>query len=77
MLEIDYDHQTGWKNPEISQYHNFQIDPFNSSLHYAIQLFEGLKVHKSEDDRVILFRPELNMKRMNNSAERLSLPVNI
>jgi len=39
MLEIDYSVDEGRKKPEISEYHNSSIDPFNSNLHYAIQLF--------------------------------------
>jgi branched-chain amino acid aminotransferase len=76
MLEIDYTEKEGWKNPLISEYHNFSINPFNSSLHYAIQLFEGMKAFKSEDNKIILFRPQMNMERMNISAKRLCLPVN-
>lgn len=77
MLEIDYSAKEGWKKPLISEYHNFSIDPFNSTLHYAIQLFEGMKAFMSEDKKIVLFRPDMNMKRMNNSAKRLSLPVKI
>ena len=75
LLEIDYFANT-WQGPKISKYHSLSIDPFNSTLHYAIQLFEGMKAFKTEDGKVTLFRPEMNMKRMNSSAERLSLPVN-
>ena len=75
ILEVDYSNEEGWKKPEISEYHNLSIDPFNSTLHYAIQLFEGLKAFRSDDEKIILFRPEQNMIRMNNSAKRLSLPV--
>ena len=76
ILEIDYCSKEGWKKPHISEYHNFSIDPFNSTLHYAIQLFEGMKAFMTEEDKIVLFRPEMNMARMNNSAKRLSLPVN-
>lgn len=42
MLEIDYiEEKGGWQSPVISPFHNLSIDPRNSSLHYAIQLFEG------------------------------------
>lgn len=75
MLEIDYFANT-WHDPLISKYHSFSIDPFNATLHYAIQLFEGMKAFKTEDGKVTLFRPEMNMIRMNNSAKRISLPVN-
>jgi branched-chain amino acid aminotransferase len=77
MLEIDYFHEKGWQKPIISKYHNFSIDPRNSSLHYAIELFEGMKAYKSVKNKneVILFRPEKNMERMNISASRIGLPV--
>ena len=74
MLEIDYFANT-WHDPLISKYHSFSIDPFKETLHYAIQLFEGMKAFKTEEGKVTLFRPEMNMKRMNNSARRISLPV--
>jgi len=74
MLEIDYFANT-WHDPLISKYHSFSMDPFNSSLHYGIQLFEGMKAFKTEEGKVTLFRPEMNMARMNQSAKRLSLPV--
>ena len=74
MLEIDYFANT-WHDPIISKYHSLSMDPFNSTLHYAIQLFEGMKAFKTEDGKVSLFRPEKNMARMNKSAERISLPV--
>lgn len=77
ILEIDYSVEHGWKKPEISQFRNFEIHPFNSSLHYAIQLFEGMKAFKTDDHKISLYRPEMNMIRMNNSAKRLSLPVTI
>jgi len=78
MLEVDYQYEKGWNQPIISPYHNLQIDPFNSSLHYAIQLFEGMKAFRSSIDpnKILLFRPEMNMKRMNLSAQRIELPVN-
>ena len=74
MLEID--HKNGkWDTPIISPYHNLSIDPRNSSLHYAIQLFEGMKAFKNQN-KLIIFRPEKNMERLNNSATRVCLPVN-
>jgi len=41
MLELDYEN-TKWDRPVISPYHKLQIDPCNSTLHYAIQLYEGI-----------------------------------
>jgi branched-chain amino acid aminotransferase len=73
MLEIDWDEETGWKAPVISAYHNLEIDPRNSTLHYAIQLFEGMKAYKNKN-KLVLFRPDMNMKRLLVSAERIGLP---
>lgn len=73
MLEIDWSAKDGWTKPYITPYHNFVMDPRNSALHYAISLFEGLKAYRKGKD-IYLFRPELNMKRMNHSAERVGLP---
>ena len=44
-------------------------------LHYAQCIFEGLKAYRNKSGKVTIFRPELNMKRMNSSAQRLALPV--
>ena len=73
MLEIDYSIDNGWEKPVISPYHNLSIDPRNSALHYAVTLFEGMKAYRNKND-LYLFRPELNMIRMNRSAERVGLP---
>lgn len=51
------------------------VDPSSSVLHYAQTLFEGLKAYRDKNDKVTLFRPEMNMVRMNASAARLALPV--
>ena len=73
MLEIDHQFEEGWGNPTITPYHSFNIDPRNQSLHYAMQLFEGMKAFRNKD-ALFLFRPDLNMKRMNRSAKRLGFP---
>ncbi len=43
-------------------------------LHYAQECFEGLKAYRTEDDRVVCFRPDLNAERMIDSAKRLEIP---
>jgi branched-chain amino acid aminotransferase len=74
MLEVDWDEEVGWTEPVINPFHNLQIDPRNSTLHYAIQLFEGMKAYRNKNT-ISLFRPDMNMKRLLNSAERIGLPV--
>ena len=44
-------------------------------FHYAQTLFEGMKAYRDENGKVTLFRPDMNMKRMQTSAKRIALPV--
>lgn len=75
MLEIDWDQNSGWGKPLISPYHNFQMDPANSTLHYALECFEGLKAYPSHDKKdIFMFRPIENMKRMQTSFDALAFP---
>lgn len=75
MLEIDWDKENGWHAPVIKPYQNLNLDPAASSLHYALQCFEGMKAYTDDEGNVRLFRPDMNMKRMNDSMERLHLPT--
>jgi len=75
MLEIDWTKDHGWGRPLIDAYHYFQMDPANSTLHYALECFEGLKAYPNLDDKSIyLFRPIENMRRMRNSFSALAFP---
>lgn len=74
MLEIDHNIKDGWSAPVINPYHKFELDPRNQTLHYGIELFEGMKAFRN-GKKVYLYRPELNMKRMNSSAKRVGLPA--
>jgi branched-chain amino acid aminotransferase len=51
------------------------LHPGAKVLHYAIELFEGMKAYRGVDGRIRLFRPEKNMERMRKTAARASLPV--
>lgn len=74
MLEIDWDQETGWGKPIISPYRAFQMDPANSTLHYALECFEGLKAYPTHEKKLNLFRPIENAKRMQNSFKALAFP---
>lgn len=74
MLIIEWEEGYGWKNPEIKPYSNISLDPSCCALQYSFELFEGMKAYKDSNDSIRLFRPELNMKRMNESAARICLP---
>eukprot|EP00922_Rhytidocystis_sp_ex-Travisia-forbesii_P054757 GHVS01081137.1.p1 GENE.GHVS01081137.1~~GHVS01081137.1.p1 ORF type:complete len:360 (-),score=9.84 GHVS01081137.1:84-1163(-) len=75
FLDVQWDSVNGWNPPFVRPLEPIQIHPGASSLHYSIQAFEGLKAFKSAAGEVLLFRPDLNVKRLNSSAERMALPT--
>ncbi len=74
MLTVDYDEENGWHNAEIKPFANISLHPASTVLHYGAEIFEGLKAYRTKDGSVQLFRPMENVRRMNRSAERMSLP---
>lgn len=74
MLIIDYDEGQGWHDARIIPYGPLQIDPAAKVLHYAEEIFEGLKAYRTADGSIQLFRVRDNIDRMNKSAHRLCLP---
>lgn len=63
-----------WNDPAIVPYAPIPLDPAANVLHYAQEVFEGLKAYSWPDGRVALFRPEMNGRRLNNSADRMCMP---
>jgi len=64
----------GWHDATILPYGPLSMDPAAAVFHYAQEIFEGLKAYRHADGSVWLFRPEMNAKRMVQSAKRLCLP---
>jgi len=64
----------GWVDARIEPYAPFSLDPACMVLHYAQEIFEGLKAYRWQDGSVALFRPEMNARRFNLSAERMCMP---
>ncbi|KIJ45492.1 hypothetical protein M422DRAFT_29629 [Sphaerobolus stellatus SS14] len=75
MLTIPWSSKSGWGQPKIQPYGPFSLQPSATVLHYAQTLFEGMKAYRDQNGKVTLFRPDMNMKRMNTSAQRLALPT--
>ena len=73
MVTVRWTEGQGWHDAKVRQREAFQIDPASAVLHYAQEIFEGLKAYR-HDDGVALFRPERNAKRFQDSAERLAMP---
>ncbi len=74
MFVMDYSEGEGWHNERIVPFDYIPIHPASTVLHYGAEIFEGMKAYKTKDGYQ-LFRPYENVKRMNDSAERLCLPT--
>ncbi|BEV02026.1 branched-chain amino acid aminotransferase [Novosphingobium olei] len=74
MVEIDYTEGRGWHDARIVPYGPIPLDPAAAVLHYAQEIFEGLKAYRLADGGIALFRPEANAARFNASARRLAMP---
>lgn len=71
---MDYSRENGWHDARIVPFANISLHPASTVLHYGSEIFEGLKAYRRKDGKVQLFRPIENVRRLNNSAERLCLP---
>ena len=75
MVTIDWSEGTGWHDAKVSAYAPIPLDPAAAVLHYAQEIFEGLKAYKQADGSISLFRPDANAERFNQSATRLAMPT--
>ena len=75
MFIMDYEEGKGWYDARIVPFGYIPLHPASTVLHYGAEIFEGLKAYRRKDGGVQLFRPMENIRRMNNSAERMSLPL--
>nr|MBQ4319042.1 branched-chain amino acid aminotransferase [Clostridia bacterium] len=74
MFMMNYTEGKGWYDPRIVPYQNICLDPAAMVFHYAQEMFEGLKAYLSPKGEVLLFRPQKNIERMNNTNKRLCIP---
>lgn len=74
MFIMDYSDEKGWYDPRVVPYGPLELDPAAAVLHYAQEMFEGLKTYLTEDGEVQLFRPDMNAKRTNKTNDRLCIP---
>jgi branched-chain amino acid aminotransferase len=74
MVSIDYDAGTGWHDAAVLPYGPIELDPSAIVLHYAQEIFEGLKAYRWPDGSIVSFRPDANAARMRASAHRLAMP---
>lgn len=75
MFVMNYDEGQGWHDPRIVPYGPVELMPAAMCLHYGQEVFEGMKAYRTEQGKIVLFRPEKNMARLNVSNERLCIPL--
>ena len=74
MFVMDYEMGKGWHNARIVPFGRISLHPASTVLHYGSEIFEGLKAYRTENGEIRLFRPMENIRRMNDSADRMCLP---
>ncbi len=74
MFVMDYDEGKGWHDARIIPYGPIEMEPSAMCLHYGQSVFEGMKAYRTKDNRILLFRPDKNMARLNISNDRLCIP---
>ena len=75
MFTVEWTPDAGWHDARITPYGPLTLDPATAVLHYAQEIFEGMKAYRHLDGSIWTFRPEENAQRMVRSSHRLALPV--
>ena len=68
-----HDNQASHCSTRIQPRAPLQLDPATAVLHYAQEIFEGLKAYRTPEGGAALFRAEMNARRFRDSAERLAM----
>jgi branched-chain amino acid aminotransferase len=74
MLTVTWTPDEGWHDAQIKAYGPFEVDPATAVLHYAQEIFEGMKAYRHDDGSIWSFRPDVNARRFARSARRMALP---
>ena len=74
MFVMNYETGKGWFDPRVVPYQPLSLEPSCMVFHYGQEMFEGLKAYRADDGRALLFRPDMNAKRTNNTNKRLCIP---
>lgn len=73
MAIIRYSAEKGWHDAKITARQALPIDPATAVLHYAQEIFEGMKAYRRPNGGAALFRPDANAHRFRNSARRMAM----
>jgi len=74
MVTLRWTAEAGWHEAQVRAREPFRLDPAAAVLHYAQEIFEGLKAYRTANGEITLFRPLENARRFANSAARMSMP---
>jgi branched-chain amino acid aminotransferase len=74
MVTIRYAEGKGWYDARVEARAPIPMDPATAVLHYAQEIFEGLKAYQAADGGITMFRPEANAARFIRSAHRMAMP---
>lgn len=74
MFIMEYATGKGWHDPKIIPYQPISLEPSAMVFHYGQEMFEGLKAYKTKDGKTLLFRPDKNIERANNTNDRICIP---
>ena len=74
MVSIDWSEGEGWHSAMLGPREPLTLDPACAVLHYAQEIFEGMKAYRQQDGSLAFFRPEQNAQRFNRSAQRMAMP---
>jgi branched-chain amino acid aminotransferase len=75
MVTIKHGEGKGWYDARLEAFGNISLSPATAALHYAQEIFEGLKAYSTVDGSVALFRPDANARRFSDTARRLAMPT--
>ena len=64
-----------WDEGVLTEDSNIVLNESAGVLQYAQTCFEGMKAYTTVDGKVVVFRPDINAKRMSDTAKRLEMPV--
>jgi branched-chain amino acid aminotransferase len=74
MFEAEWNIERGWGKPRIVPFHDFSLHPFNTTLHYAQEGFEGMKAYRDPKGKIRTFRPLMNAERMVRTSSEICFP---
>lgn len=75
MFIMNYTEGKGWHDGRIVPYAPIPLDPAAAVLHYAQEMFEGLKAYRTKEGKTLLFRPDMNAKRTTRTNDRICIPA--